>query len=42
MSENLLELQNYPIAKGMGFVALWTMAIFAFFCCSAFARNIGF
>ena len=31
MSANLLELQNYPIARGMEFVALWIMAVFAFF-----------
>jgi hypothetical protein len=31
MATNLLELQNYSIAKGLGFVALWTLAIFAFF-----------
>lgn len=31
MSENLLGLPNYPIARGLEFVALWTMSVFALF-----------
>ena len=31
MAINPLELQNYPLVRGLEFVALWIMAVFAFF-----------